>query len=148
MADTSDDEPISKRRRLQPTPTAERYDAIVRHRMKKQPSFSHHDQNTNEERETAPTAERHDSERHRLKKESMFPHQADGTQAYPTTEKACERPLLLPNERDVSEPADEYLHQTSLRRSFTTGALLNSQNNRESRMTITAKWSSSRPHVS
>ena len=76
--------------------------------MKKQPSLPHHDQNTNEEKETAPTAERHDLERHRLKKESMFPHQADGTQAYRMTEKASERPLLLPNERDASEPVDVF----------------------------------------
>ena len=36
MADTSDDEPIAKRKRTQPMNTAARYDAIVRHRMKRE----------------------------------------------------------------------------------------------------------------
>ena len=39
MTDTSDDEPIAKKRRTQPKTTAERYDAIVRHRLKRESEY-------------------------------------------------------------------------------------------------------------
>ena len=49
MADTSDDEPIAKKRRVQPMRTAERYDAIARHRLKTETAYQNNANNKAED---------------------------------------------------------------------------------------------------
>ena len=140
MADTSDDEPISnrlragepttKKQRTEPTPTAKRYDAIVRHRMRNQPEVRPHKQE----------AEEQATERRRLKKEAIY--QIDDTQS---SSKKGDLPTK-PDTSKVTEPVEEQ-SPTPIKNS-TIGAPSNLRNNRESKMIITEKWNSSKLHGS
>ena len=99
MADTSDDEPISNRLRagvppskkpkIDPKPTANRYDAIVRHRMRNQPEVSH----------------KHDAdeanERRRLKQESIY--QSDDTHSSSENGGLPTDPVTSKNTEPVQE---------------------------------------------